>query len=92
MPSGGLLENPEDARFYDWFLRDPKDRPLASFQFHYRSWDSLFYLQLIPADHPRRLLPASPSVISLNGLSRDLQHPPGGKFQFCENCNSLSLR
>ncbi len=72
MPSGGLLERPQDAKFYDWHLKDPKDNPFATFKFHYRSWDSLVYLQLIPDDHPRTLLTASPSILSLNGVSREL--------------------
>ncbi|KAG0646918.1 hypothetical protein D0Z07_6228 [Hyphodiscus hymeniophilus] len=75
LPTGGLLEKPEDARFYDWHLRDPKDRPFATFQFHYRSWDSLISSQLIPADHSRKLLPASPSLLSLNGHPHE-QHSP----------------
>ncbi|KAH7360293.1 hypothetical protein BKA65DRAFT_182018 [Rhexocercosporidium sp. MPI-PUGE-AT-0058] len=73
MPSGGLLEKPQDAKFYDWHLKDPKDNPFATFKFHYRSWDNLTSLQLIPDNHPRTLLPASPSVLSLNGASQELQ-------------------
>jgi hypothetical protein len=73
MPTGGLLDRPEDAKFYDWHLQDPKDKPFASFQFHYRSWDSLISLQLIPADYPRALIPASPSLLSLNGQPREFQ-------------------
>lgn len=72
MPSGGLLDKPQDARFYDWHLKDPKDSPFATFKFHYRSWESLANLQLIPSNHPRTLLHASPSVLSLNGASHDL--------------------
>ncbi|KAH9223987.1 hypothetical protein DL95DRAFT_484827 [Leptodontidium sp. 2 PMI_412] len=72
MPSGGLLDKPQDAKFYDWHLKDPKDSPFATFKFHYRSWDNLTSLQLIPDNHPRTLLPASPSVLSLNGASQDL--------------------
>ncbi|KAH7395812.1 hypothetical protein BKA64DRAFT_745977 [Cadophora sp. MPI-SDFR-AT-0126] len=72
MPSGGLLDKPQEAKFYDWHLKDPKDSPFALFKFHYRSWDNLINLQLIPDNHPRTLLPASPSVLSLNGASQDL--------------------
>ncbi|KAK0101432.1 hypothetical protein ONS95_006605 [Cadophora gregata] len=72
MPSGGLLEKPQEAKFYDWHLKDPKDSPFVTFKFHYRSWDNLINLQLIPDNHPRTLLPASPSVLSLNGASQDL--------------------
>jgi hypothetical protein len=76
MPTGGLLDKPQDAKFYDWHLKDPKDKPYATFQFHYRSWDNLISLQLIPAEHTRSLLPASPSLLSLNGYPRELQEPP----------------
>ena len=76
MPTGGLLDKPQDAKFYDWHLKDAKDRPYATFQFHYRSWDNLTSLQLIPAEHTRSLLPASPSLLSLNGYPRELQEPP----------------
>lgn len=76
MPTGGLLEKPQEAKFYDWHLRDSKDRPFATFQFHYRSWNSLISSQLIPTDHSRALLPASPSLLSLNGHSREMQEPP----------------
>ena len=68
MPTAGLLDKPQDAKFYDWHLKDPKDSPFVTFKFHYRSWESLTTLQLIPDDHPHQLLPASPSVLSLNGL------------------------
>jgi hypothetical protein len=73
LPSGGLIETPEDAKFYDWHLLDPKDRPFATFNFHYRSWDSLISLQLVPEDHPRALLFPSPSILSLNGHSLRLK-------------------
>ncbi|KAF5019742.1 hypothetical protein F66182_8247 [Fusarium sp. NRRL 66182] len=47
-PSGGLLDSPEEACFYDWILVDPKDLPFVSFQFHYRSWSNLRQLNLAP--------------------------------------------
>ena len=75
MPTRGLLEKPQDARFYHWYLRDPKDTPFCTFQFHYRSWDSLITLQLIPTDYARTLLPASPSLLSLNGYPREMKSP-----------------
>ncbi|KAJ0116241.1 hypothetical protein J7T55_005187 [Diaporthe amygdali] len=49
-PSGGLLDNPQDVSFYDFYLIDPKDAPFASFRLHYRSWSNLRELNLIPAD------------------------------------------
>lgn len=76
MPTGGLLDKPQDAKFFDWHLRDPKDKPFATFQFHYRSWDSLVQQQLVPTEQARSLLPASPSLFSLNGHPRILQEPP----------------
>ncbi|KAH6975542.1 hypothetical protein BKA56DRAFT_675554 [Ilyonectria sp. MPI-CAGE-AT-0026] len=48
-PSGGLLESPEDAYYYDWLLIDPKEFPFVSFRFHYRSWTNLRQLSLVPA-------------------------------------------
>ncbi|PBP19276.1 hypothetical protein BUE80_DR009507 [Diplocarpon rosae] len=72
MPSGGLLEKPQDAKFYDWHLKDPKDSPFATFKFHYRSWDSLTNLQLIPENHPRTLI-SSPSDYFLKTVTPDLQ-------------------
>jgi hypothetical protein len=55
--------------FYNWFLLDPKDTPFAAFKLHYRSWDSLASLQLIPTNHPRALLFPSPSLLLLNRQS-----------------------
>ncbi|CAL3972005.1 unnamed protein product [Diplocarpon coronariae] len=72
MPSGGLLERPQDAKFYDWHLKDPKENPFVTFKFHYRSWDSLTNLQLIPENHPRTLI-SSPSDYFLTAVAPDLQ-------------------
>ncbi|KAF7558579.1 hypothetical protein G7046_g5581 [Stylonectria norvegica] len=47
-PSGGLVDYPEDACYYDWLLTDPTDSPFASFRFHYRSWLNLRQLSLVP--------------------------------------------
>jgi len=73
MPSSGLFDKPQDAKYYDWHLKDPKDKPFATFKFHYRSWDSLVSLHLIPSNFPRRMIPPSPSILSLNGLPHELQ-------------------
>jgi hypothetical protein len=73
MPSEGLIDRPEDARFYDWHLKDPKNKPFAVFKFHYRSWDSLISLQLISDGHQRALLPTTPSLLEMNGKWRELQ-------------------
>jgi hypothetical protein len=64
-----MLDKPQDARFYDWILVDPKDKPYATFLFHYRSWEFLQALQLIPPKHPRLLLKPSNSFAFLAPLS-----------------------
>jgi hypothetical protein len=53
LPEGTIHENPQDMKFYDWILVDAKDAPYASFKFHYRNWDQLEALHLIPQNHPR---------------------------------------
>ncbi|RDW83289.1 hypothetical protein BP5796_04780 [Coleophoma crateriformis] len=72
MPSGGLLDKPQDAYYYDWYLIDPKGAPYAKFNFHYRSWDTLIDLQLIPSSHPRVLLPPTASLLALNQKAHNL--------------------
>ncbi|KAL4726787.1 hypothetical protein ACLX1H_005677 [Fusarium chlamydosporum] len=47
-PSGGLLDSPEDACYYDWVLIDPKEFPFVTFRFHYRTWSNLYQLSLAP--------------------------------------------
>ncbi|KAF4989542.1 hypothetical protein FGRMN_9048 [Fusarium graminum] len=47
-PSGGLLDWPEEACFYDWILADPKEFPFVSFRFHYRSESNLRQLNIAP--------------------------------------------
>ncbi|KAK7954460.1 hypothetical protein PG996_015272 [Apiospora saccharicola] len=64
-PSGGLVENPQDATFYDWLLVDPKDSPYATFCFHYRSMKSLVQLSLIPRSESQRSLPRIDSGVSV---------------------------
>ncbi len=67
MLSIGLLDKPEETKYYDYLLTDPKDAPFASFRFHYRSRRNLRELQLIPPEHS---LP-SPSISSGRvGLTR----------------------
>lgn len=69
LPSAGLLDKPQDTRYYDYILVDPKDQPYAAFLFHYRSWEFLQCLQLIPSSHPRVLLKPSNSFAFLAGPS-----------------------
>ncbi|KAF9765911.1 hypothetical protein IL306_001733 [Fusarium sp. DS 682] len=47
-PSGGLLDSPEEACYYDWLLIDSKESPYVSFRFHYRSLLNLRRLSLAP--------------------------------------------
>jgi hypothetical protein len=77
MPSGGLIDQPQDAKFYDWHLKDPKDTPFTTFKFHYRSWDNLVLLQLIPDDHPRHLSLPSPSTFPPHHFSDPQESPLG---------------
>ncbi|KAK6605363.1 hypothetical protein H4I95_05169 [Botrytis cinerea] len=62
MPTHGLVEKPHDARYYDWHLKDAKDNPFVTFKFHYRSWDHLERLHLIPPNHPRILESQVPAI------------------------------
>jgi hypothetical protein len=65
------VDKPQDARYYDYILVDPKDEPYTAFLFHYRSWEFLQSLQLIPYSHPRALLKPSNSFAFLAGPSTD---------------------
>ncbi|KAF5670205.1 hypothetical protein FDENT_11367 [Fusarium denticulatum] len=47
-PSGGLLDSPDEACFYDWILMDSKESPFVSFRFLYRSLLNLRQLSLAP--------------------------------------------
>jgi hypothetical protein len=57
------VEQPQDACFYDWHLIDAKDEPFASFRIHYRSWENLNQLNLIPATELELLHEASPKAL-----------------------------
>ncbi|KAF3061695.1 Oxidoreductase NAD-binding domain-containing protein 1 [Daldinia childiae] len=46
--SGGLVDNPQDATFYEYHLEDAKDSPFATFCFYYRSVQYLVQRNLIP--------------------------------------------
>ncbi|KAI0433391.1 hypothetical protein F5Y09DRAFT_85204 [Xylaria sp. FL1042] len=63
-PSGGLVDNPEDATYYNYYLIDPKDAPYAAFCFHYRSMTYLKQLNLVPQSW-LDMSPASKSVFDL---------------------------
>ncbi|KAF5873458.1 uncharacterized protein Bfra_004918 [Botrytis fragariae] len=62
MPTHGLVEKPQDARYYDWHLKDAKENPFVTFKFHYRSWEHLEKLHLIPPNHPRILEAQVPAM------------------------------
>ncbi|KAF5635214.1 hypothetical protein F25303_8585 [Fusarium sp. NRRL 25303] len=47
-PSGGLLDSPDEACFYNWILIDSKESPFVSFRFLYRSLLNLRQLSLAP--------------------------------------------
>ncbi|KAL0467083.1 hypothetical protein QR685DRAFT_75025 [Neurospora intermedia] len=64
-PSIGLMDQPQHACFYHWHLIDARDSPFATFRFHYRSWDSLEQLNLIPQREFKFV-----RSISTNALSR----------------------
>ncbi|KAH8908705.1 hypothetical protein BR93DRAFT_936320 [Coniochaeta sp. PMI_546] len=53
-PSTGFIETPEEVEWYKYHLIDPKDTPYARFFFHYRSFDSLKELNLIPEESFRQ--------------------------------------
>lgn len=67
--SGGLLDDPEEADYYDWALKDPKDKPYTTIKYYYRSWNNLAALGIISTDLPKKLLAPSPSLLALRGLS-----------------------
>ncbi|KAI0169449.1 hypothetical protein GGR52DRAFT_592085 [Hypoxylon sp. FL1284] len=73
VPSGGLLENPQDATFYEYHLEDSRDSPYATFCFHYRSMKHLEQLNIIPQPEIR-LWPRS---IDPNGMAAASDSPKG---------------
>jgi hypothetical protein len=52
-PSTGLLEKPEEVRWFQYKLLDAKDSPYARFLFHYRSYQNLRELNLLPGEYAR---------------------------------------
>ncbi|KAI1447231.1 hypothetical protein F5Y02DRAFT_424901 [Annulohypoxylon stygium] len=47
--SGGLVDDPQDASFYEYHLEDARDSPYATFCFHYRSMKHLKQLNIAPS-------------------------------------------
>ncbi|KAL7625598.1 hypothetical protein AAE478_004818 [Parahypoxylon ruwenzoriense] len=70
-PRGGLMDNPQDATFYQYHLEDPRDSPYATFFFHYRSVKHLEQLNLIPRHETRRH-----QLASMNSGSASVPNPP----------------
>lgn len=64
------MDNPQDVTFFDFHLIDPKDAPFASFRFHYRSWENLRQLSLIPRNESSIF-----ESCSTNTVIPDLEHP-----------------
>ncbi|KAI1319193.1 hypothetical protein F5Y16DRAFT_414319 [Xylariaceae sp. FL0255] len=62
-PSGGLVTNPEDAMYFNYYLADAKDSPYATFCFHYRSMNHLRQLHLAPQRQTSTSSQASDSAI-----------------------------
>ncbi|KAI1097055.1 hypothetical protein F5B19DRAFT_17862 [Rostrohypoxylon terebratum] len=48
--SGGLVDDPQDASFYEYHLEDARDSPYATFCFHYRSMKHLKQLNIAPSN------------------------------------------
>ncbi|KAK3986297.1 hypothetical protein QBC44DRAFT_384148 [Cladorrhinum sp. PSN332] len=61
-PSVGLVDQPQDASFYDWHLLDAKDCPFTCFRFHYRSFKNLEELNLIPLNELEFIQSRSPKA------------------------------
>ncbi|KAJ4013874.1 hypothetical protein NW752_005586 [Fusarium irregulare] len=85
-PSGGLLDWPEDACYYDWILIDSKESPFVTFRFHYRTWSNLYQLSLAP--RPNK--PDDPSVQAESkptkniGTKEGKDRTPSKKVSFAE--------
>ncbi|KAI2602417.1 hypothetical protein GGR54DRAFT_645042 [Hypoxylon sp. NC1633] len=84
---GGLVENPQDAAFYEYCLEDSRDSPYATFSFHYRSMEYLEQLNTIPHCESRlRLVATSPGGTPVPGPRLGLAHaasyPPTCQFAF----------
>ncbi|KAI1822830.1 hypothetical protein F4861DRAFT_512865 [Xylaria intraflava] len=78
-PSGGLVDNPEDATYYNYYLVDAKDTPYATFCFHYRSMKYLKQLNIIP----------QPELGTPSALDRSL-NAQKGQFMGTSNLEATS--
>ncbi|KAI1469991.1 uncharacterized protein F4812DRAFT_469998 [Daldinia caldariorum] len=81
--SGGLVDSPQDATFYEYHLEDARDSPFATFCFYYRSVQYLEQRNLIPK-YEARVRPASISSVKSSSLglrpSFDAESPDDSVF------------
>ncbi|KAI1371490.1 hypothetical protein F4677DRAFT_435348 [Hypoxylon crocopeplum] len=85
--SGGLVDNPQDATFYEYHLEDARDSPYATFYFHYRSVKYLEQLNIIPQNETR-LRP-----VSIGSCNSSISNPaisPPAACQFVFGVESLN--
>ncbi|KAI0472184.1 hypothetical protein GGR56DRAFT_682681 [Xylariaceae sp. FL0804] len=87
-PSGGLVDNPEDATYFDYHLVDAKEAPYATFCFHYRSMKHLEQLNLVPQRDFRPLYQGStadmetPLICSSDTMVPGPSGSSAGQFAF----------
>ncbi|XXH00398.1 clathrin associated protein complex large subunit [Hypoxylon texense] len=94
-PSGGLVDNPQDATFYEYHLEDSRDSPYATFCFHYRSMKYLEQLNIVPQQEVGfRSTPIDPPGIaasdSQEGSARATS--PASSHQFTFGIEPLDTR
>lgn len=92
LPKGDMLGAPEDTHFYDWHLMDPKDLPYARFKFHYRTWDSLQALCLIPTEVPQPQLTRTSSIWSITKAEENKLGRVQGPFHQPEGLSDSGKR
>ncbi|KAI1771791.1 hypothetical protein F4818DRAFT_454314 [Hypoxylon cercidicola] len=86
-PSGGLVDSPENATFYEYHLEDSRDSPYATFCFHYRSKKNLEQLNIIPQQEiGLGSTPIGPSstvpLDSQEGSTRNISPASAHRFTF----------
>jgi len=84
-PSGGLLDWPEDACYYDWILIDSKESPFVTFRFHYRTWSNIYQLSLAPRPNkPDGPAQAKPKLAKNIGTEEGKDRSSSKKVSFAE--------
>ncbi|KAK3945137.1 hypothetical protein QBC46DRAFT_303903 [Diplogelasinospora grovesii] len=92
IPSVGLMSDPEDALYYSFHLMDAKDEPYATFKYHYRSWDNLEQLNIIPPaelQHLRSTLSFESISETMSGEDLDSQRSdeePSSHVEYLDEC------